>query len=255
MIVVDETCCICGNLSTFEIMEGAACFREAKCSSCGARLRNSDLARVLIDEIAYPSSSLKDCFHTFKEMRILEAQASGPIHEAFKQLPGYVCFEYFDGVKPGEFVDGILCNDLEHLTFDDNSFDMIITQDVMEHVINPDKAFAEISRVLKKNGRHIFTIPFHEGRSTIFRSELPQIHHGDPLRSSGALVNIDWGDDIGAFIDKHGMKTTSVIAHRFYRPEEITNVDQSYEEYLTTERIKYFRYNSIVFVSEKVEPE
>jgi len=106
--------------------------------------------------------------------------------------------------------------------------------------------------VLKENGRHIFTVPFHEGRPTIFRSGLPEIHHGDPLRKTGALVRIDWGDDIGSIIDKYGMKTTSIMVHKFYEPSEITNADKSYQEYLIKERIKFFCYNSVVFISQKV---
>jgi hypothetical protein len=34
--------------------------------------------------------------------------------------------------------------DLEALTFPDESFDLVITQDVFEHVLRPAKAFAEI---------------------------------------------------------------------------------------------------------------
>lgn len=252
IVVVNERCFICGNLSAFEIMEGATCFREARCNHCGARVRNSDIANVISKTVSANSRTLGDCRQELMKMNILEAQASGPIHRVLNQLPGYVGFEYFDNITPGKYVNGILCNDLERLTFADNSFDIVITQDVLEHIANPGKAFAEINRVLKENGRHIFTVPFHEGRPTVFRSGLPEVYHGDPIRKNGAPVRTDWGEDMGLFIERHGMKTSSIIAHKFYEPQEITNVDRSYQEYLTIERIKYFRYNSVVFISQKI---
>jgi hypothetical protein len=41
------------------------------------------------------------------------------------------------GAKLGELVSGVRCEDLEHLTFTDATFDIHITQDVMEHVFSP----------------------------------------------------------------------------------------------------------------------
>jgi 2-polyprenyl-3-methyl-5-hydroxy-6-metoxy-1,4-benzoquinol methylase len=45
------------------------------------------------------------------------------------------------------------------LTFGDETFDLTITQDVMEHVFNPEKAFQEIMRTTKSGGAHVFTTP------------------------------------------------------------------------------------------------
>jgi len=48
---------------------------------------------------------------------------------------------------------------LEQLTFSDNSFDIVITSDVMEHVRLDDRAHQEIRRVLKPGGVYLFTVP------------------------------------------------------------------------------------------------
>jgi 2-polyprenyl-3-methyl-5-hydroxy-6-metoxy-1,4-benzoquinol methylase len=45
---------------------------------------------------------------------------------------------------------GFRCEDIESLSFGNESFDLVITQDVMEHVLNPALAFAEIGRILKR---------------------------------------------------------------------------------------------------------
>lgn len=38
-------------------------------------------------------------------------------------------------------------------------FDLVVSQDVMEHIYNPQKSFLEIARTLKKGGAYIFTVP------------------------------------------------------------------------------------------------
>lgn len=44
--------------------------------------------------------------------------------------------------------------------FDDNTFDAIITNQVFEHVFNPDTFLKEMHRVLKLNGKLLLTVPF-----------------------------------------------------------------------------------------------
>lgn len=65
--------------------------------------------------------------------------------------------------------DGATCQDLQELTYADNSFDIVVTEDVFEHVRNPDAAFAEIARVLRPGGCHIFTVPIELDRRTLTR--------------------------------------------------------------------------------------
>ena len=88
--------------------------------------------------------------------------------------------------------------DLTNLTFADNSFDLVISEHVMEHVNDPKKSFEEIYRVLKNQGRYIFSIPF-EGRNKsliridkYFNKLMPEKYHLDPLRAEGALVFNDF---------------------------------------------------------------
>lgn len=93
---------------------------------------------------------------------------------------------------------GIPHQDLTNLTFSDNSFDLIISEHVMEHVNDPKKAFNEIYRVLKKNGRYIFSIPFESRSKSLIRIDkkfnklMPEKYHVDPLRAEGALVFNDF---------------------------------------------------------------
>jgi len=45
------------------------------------------------------------------------------------------------------------------LPYEDNSFDVVIMNEVIEHIENPKKAVLEIRRILKKTGRYIITTP------------------------------------------------------------------------------------------------
>ena len=50
--------------------------------------------------------------------------------------------------------------DVTSLEFDNNSFDLVIMMEVLEHVKEPKKALSEISRVLSHDGRLIMSTPF-----------------------------------------------------------------------------------------------
>jgi SAM-dependent methyltransferase len=107
-------------------------------------------------------------------------------------------------------LEGRRCENLECLTFPDESFDLFITQDVLEHVLRPDLAVAEIARVLRPGGAHIFTVPVFWGRSTLVRAEPRQEggttllmeaqYHDDPVGDGRSLVVREWGDDLPGFI-------------------------------------------------------
>ncbi|KRE75423.1 class I SAM-dependent methyltransferase [Paenibacillus sp. Soil750] len=255
MIVSNELCYICGKISDFSIVDNATLLREAICKYCNASFRNSDTARIVMKTSIGKELPLSQGIDFLIESKItiLEAQASGPIPNLLKHLPTYTCFEYWDELESGDNKNGVMNNNFEQLSFEDNSFDIVISQDVLEHIENPNNALAEINRVLKLNGTHVFTIPLHEASKTKSRKNARPVFHGDPLKEGGILVHTDWGTDILDIINIFGMRTHHINLHTFYDSTEITEVDNSYNDYLASPSLHYYRYNSIVFHSKKIK--
>ena len=73
--------------------------------------------------------------------------------------------------SPGTIVNAVRCENLEHLTFDNESVDLHITQDVFEHLFDPAAAFREIARTLRLGGAHVLLL-----RSSEKTSQLDFVH-------------------------------------------------------------------------------
>lgn len=87
-------------------------------------------------------------------LEIHESSPSGATFQIFKaKCINYTSSYFYENKKLGaDLDDGGTNENLEELSFRDESFDIFISQDVMEHVNNPSKAFKEIARVLKQGG-------------------------------------------------------------------------------------------------------
>jgi hypothetical protein len=69
----------------------------------------------------------------------------------------YLGYEYLGG----EIINGIRHEDVENMSFKSDALDLIVSNDVFEHVPNPAKAFTECARVLESGGVMLATIIFH----------------------------------------------------------------------------------------------
>jgi SAM-dependent methyltransferase len=144
---------------------------------------------------------------------------SGASLKLQKQCKNYIGSQYFPSKTIGETHDGYLNQNLEEQTFFDETFDLVITQDVFEHVFDPGRAFKEIYRTLKPGGAHIFSVPIinrHEKseiwaqkdkNGTVRFVKTPE-YHSNPVDRCGSPVAMHWGFDIVDFIrTRTGMET------------------------------------------------
>jgi SAM-dependent methyltransferase len=145
----------------------------------------------------------------------------------------------------GQRVHGIRHEDVMDLSYADGSFDLIVSNDVMEHIPDPAKALRECFRVLKPGGEVLATIPFDpRADTTIVRARagdtgiehlLPAQYHGNPLSSDGSLVFHDFGWDLlelsrsAGFsqlacevysADEFGHLGPGLLVFRFVKPQE-----------------------------------
>jgi SAM-dependent methyltransferase len=123
----------------------------------------------------------------------------------------YVATQFYPNVRRGAYTDGVRCEDLEQQTFDNEVFDLVITQDVMEHIFHPDRAYREIWRTLKPGGLYTHTTPIYKDRVTTVRrasigTDGKVIHlaepeyHGNPVDPKGSLVTFHYGYDLADLI-------------------------------------------------------
>lgn len=171
------------------------------CLECGLNSR----MRALID-------FLQDRLDLDRVHHVYAAEQTTPSFRVLQRLlPSLVGSEYLDPMmKSGETrtvdTQQVRHEDLTALSYASGSFDLVITQDVFEHVPDYRKAFQEIARVLSANGRLVFTIPFFsELATTRIRATLgpegvthllpPEIH-GNPVSSDGSLCFQNFGWDL-----------------------------------------------------------
>jgi SAM-dependent methyltransferase len=173
------------------------------CDNCGSIPRERALMYCL-----------EKFFPGWQNLTIHESSPSmrGPSIRLKNEAEKYIPTQYFPSVKCGEVHKGFRCENLEKMTFEDSSIDLHITQDVFEHIFNPDFAFKEISRTLRPGGAHIFTIPLVNKTAPTTRLAVldndGNIHHLtttpeyhiNSILAEGSLVTVHWGYDISRYI-------------------------------------------------------
>lgn len=205
-------CPICRSETEFRI-EGEWLRDQYFCIECRSIPRQRHLMFIL-------DSLMPD----WTTMRLHESSPSSDF--VLRRNPHYTWSQFFDGVPSGsKNQDGVLCQNLECLSFPSECLDLFITQDVMEHVMRPDRAIREIMRVLRPGGAHVFTAPRHwwlrSSRPRIWVSQenevthlLEPVYHGSPIGDGRALVTWDYGLDFEELLARWADCHTSTYVAR-----------------------------------------
>ena len=205
-----DRCTVCGHTGYLRRQETIASIRENyRCTACKASLRYREQARLILRHFAREGSEHLAALVSeskFQALQIYEPGLIGPFRKILQVLPGYRTSYFWDDVMLGKYRDGVQCQDLMNLTFEDDSFDLVLSSDIFEHVRKPFVGFKEVNRVLKPGGFHIFSIPSQHPMpaKTIFRVDtsgaeevfvLPAHYHSAPM-GGRSLVYTDFGADM-----------------------------------------------------------
>ncbi len=192
------------------------------CVWCGAKRRGRRLARTLLDlypagASARPATSIAAWIRdpAIAALDILEVNAVDGLHAYLSRMPRAVATEFDADAPAGAVRNGVRNEDLTRLTFDDASFDLVVTSETLEHVPNLERALSEIRRVLRPGGRHVFTTPLMPGvPATFARARVGPdgeiLHFATPIRHPGGdvgyLVFYEFGADVPSILAASGFE-------------------------------------------------
>jgi SAM-dependent methyltransferase len=181
------------------------------CGLCGSTWRVRQLAETLLGDLSkrgVSAESIAEAARTAElaDLQVAEINAVSGLHPALAPLPGLRYSEY-SSTDPK-----VPCEDLMRLSYPDRSFDYVLTSDTLEHVPDFDRAMAEIRRILKPGGKHIFNIPVIWNRPTRQRAEMidgklkhslpPSYHAGPQPNRDDYLVFSEFGGDVVERIER-----------------------------------------------------
>lgn len=210
---ISGQCNVCG-MKSFFYYESEEMFRETLfCGYCKSTSRYRSIAKAILEIInkdyGVMATSLSKVNGDGLKQKIKIFDTQQPFHyrTCAYALPDYlrrinlieVTTSRYDPNQQLGFLysNGVENQNLEHLTFKDNSFDIVITSDVMEHVRLDNLAHEEIYRVLKKGGHYIFNVPHSmELENDLIRVEI--IDCNDPLNDKKILEPEYHGDVNGS---------------------------------------------------------
>lgn len=155
---------------------------QTRCLSCKGTLVSLSVIKTLA-----ANNLIMD--HTY------ELSFHGVLFEYLKKNSKKFTFsEYFPANK-SRYVNGIKNEDVQKLTFNSESFDLITSTEVFEHVPDYLKGFNEIYRVLKKDAFFCFTVPvfkiskqickLHQDGSLLWLA--PEEYHGSRLTGDDSV--------------------------------------------------------------------
>ncbi len=219
-------CAICGHKGVFQRGDQRSLRESYPCPNCRFTTRWRDQAAIILDEFGRGQALSIDQLvaqRFLQDVSIFEPALRGPFVARFKGLDHYVRSYFRPDLPLGAIAEDRVRNeDLTKLTFDDDSFDLILSSDVMEHLPDIERAFSETLRVLRPGGLHVFTIPndfpFPDRTEPRVRVENGREIHLKPERYHNAgdgtkcLVYTDYGADLFDMIRSLGGRLT--IARR-----------------------------------------
>ncbi|WP_299357079.1 class I SAM-dependent methyltransferase [uncultured Shimia sp.] len=162
-----------------------------KCTSCDASLRHIALGNAFRTAVS-EGRTIRQIAAAKIDLDILDVNGAEVISDTLSELPNYVRGDYPE-------------LDLQNLPYSDNSFDVILHSDTLEHVPNPLQALSQCLRVLRPGGWLCFTIPIVVERATRSRAGEQKSYHGNPaMGNDDYVVHTEFGADAWTYLARAG---------------------------------------------------
>lgn len=191
----------------------------------GENYRETIYARKLISRTRAVLLVLKrfylDKQFNLKKLKIYSPEAITPFALYMRGIfPFFLGSEY--GVDRDSFFP-IPIEDIQSLSFKNETFDCVIANDIFEHIPSLDKALSEVFRILKQGGLLISTFPFaFNSEKTVIKAQLrpngtikylsPPEYHENPVNpKEGSLVFQVPGWDILEKLKKIGFNEPKIL--------------------------------------------
>lgn len=202
-------CPLCGKTVFVKIDNNELAIR---CCRCGGSVVTMSIVCVL--KRIVPDLSNKSVY---------ELSSRGPLIDFLsRNVRRLSLSEYFDDIPLGQYKGNVQCQDVQRLTYPDNTFDVCTSTEVFEHVSDDVKGLSEIYRVLKNEGVLVFTVPLHNNTKTIERAVvingkikylLRPEYHDDHLRGPCSVLCFrNYGADIVDRLTRVGFKNVSIVS-------------------------------------------
>ncbi len=154
------------------------------CQKCGSNLRSMTLAGALNEHFAHTGTLVELCSSSkVAKVRLLEINEAGNLTPYLRMFKNHtlVCYPELD---------------MQKMAFPDNTFDIVIHSDTLEHIPDPIRGLEECRRVIRPSGVLMMTIPIVPTRLTRRRLNLPPSYHGATLENKPEnLVYTEYGAD------------------------------------------------------------
>ncbi|MDH3434965.1 MAG: class I SAM-dependent methyltransferase [Gammaproteobacteria bacterium] len=129
--------------------------------------------------------------HVSRSSVVLDVGAGAGIVEQmnFRGLAAKVCGIDLDPrVLENSYLDDAKVTGGESIPYDDDTFDVVFSDNVLEHLGEPEQVFAEVARVLRPGGVFLFKTPNRHHYMPIIARLTPHKFHGFINRLRGRKV-------------------------------------------------------------------
>ncbi|NOD64539.1 MULTISPECIES: bifunctional 2-polyprenyl-6-hydroxyphenol methylase/3-demethylubiquinol 3-O-methyltransferase UbiG [unclassified Ruegeria] len=180
-----------------------------RCINCNASLRHIALGNAFRTAIG-DQRTIREIVEAKPNITILDLNGAEVISEVLSGLSGYVRGDYPE-------------IDMQNLPYAENSFDVVLHSDTLEHVPNPLVGLNQCMRVLRPGGWLCYTVPIVVGRATRSRAGMPKSFHGDPsMGNDDYVVHTEFGADAWTYLARAGFTQLGIQVVSFPAAHALT---------------------------------